>query len=209
MLNWCKTHVFGNVIGGFKTSHSGFLTLNRLPQTGLGTSAHESVIVKQAYERVQNAKGKSGSKVHRLPDNEQYDAIRGEAESIYWAKAIWDKTSSRIQQKWPAGTVTVGVGSFQADGILEEIKIPELRWVECGIAFVNPGTLDRQTVLIEEKITGQFVKYVHNMESKPLNQIGKPGSQRRTTAEFLVFTQHLQWEYSRQTAFISDYQGDY
>jgi hypothetical protein len=195
------------MMGGFKTCHAGFLTLIHLSKTGLGTKAHKPVVIKQAYEKVRNAK-KGGAKVHRLPENEQYDAIRAEAESMYWAKPILKESYRRILAKWPSGAFTVKVtDGHDGSDIIEEVIIPRLRWVDCGIAFINPGTLDKQTVLVEEKIPGTFVKYVHNTESKPASGANKPGTERCKIAEFLVFTQHLQWEFTHQTVFLSDYQG--
>ncbi|KIN98202.1 hypothetical protein M404DRAFT_1005566 [Pisolithus tinctorius Marx 270] len=96
--------------------------------------------------------------------------------------------------------------------------IPRLRFVEAGLALahsqiskgpVKPkfgGTLCG-VYLLEEKIeggNGAFTKYIHNMDYEPTMSAGMNGYD---IAEFLVFTQHVQYCKTGGLVIISDYQG--
>ncbi|KAI6145854.1 hypothetical protein BKA82DRAFT_1009356 [Pisolithus tinctorius] len=96
--------------------------------------------------------------------------------------------------------------------------IPCLRFVEASLALahsqiskgpVKPkfgGTLCG-VYLLEEKIeggNGAFTKYIHNMDYEPTMSVGMNGYD---IAEFLVFTQHVQYCKTGGLVIISDYQG--
>ena len=61
--------------------------------------------------------------------------------------------------------------------------------------------------LLEEWITdnrGKFIKFIHNVPCAPLLE---PGEEGYDLAEFLVFTQHVQYVKTKGLAYIADYQG--
>ena len=95
--------------------------------------------------------------------------------------------------------------------------IPRLRFVEAGLALSynqaqlagGPGQKSkslspRAAFLVEELISGAFIKYIHNMDCNPLLDPDEPGYE---IAEFLACTQHIQYAKTGGLAFISDYQG--
>ncbi|CAK5274370.1 unnamed protein product, partial [Mycena citricolor] len=63
----------------------------------------------------------------------------------------------------------------------------------------------RRTYLLEELIgTGKFVKYINNNSATPVASLSPD---RRSLAEFLCFTQHVQYEQTDGLVFLSDLQG--
>ncbi|KAG1721566.1 hypothetical protein EDB19DRAFT_1917239 [Suillus lakei] len=93
--------------------------------------------------------------------------------------------------------------------------IPRLRFVEAGLALshdqVQPGhkskspiRMPRAGYLVEELITDDFLKYIHNMDCNPMLDPYEVGYE---IAEFLACTQHIQYAKTGGLAFISDYQG--
>ncbi|KAI6115137.1 hypothetical protein EDD16DRAFT_1551096 [Pisolithus croceorrhizus] len=60
--------------------------------------------------------------------------------------------------------------------------------------------------LLEEKIIcdGVFTKFIHNVDCSPLLN---PDEDGYDTAEFLCFTQHVQYVKTKGLAYIADYQG--
>ena len=61
--------------------------------------------------------------------------------------------------------------------------------------------------LLKEWITddgGEFMKFIHNVSCAPLLE---PDEENYDLAEFLVFTQHVQYVKTKGLAYIADYQG--
>ncbi|KAJ7070249.1 hypothetical protein B0H15DRAFT_756137, partial [Mycena belliarum] len=94
--------------------------------------------------------------------------------------------------------------------------IPRLRFVHAGVAVAHePVTGNnvanassiRRTYLVEEFINTeaeQFVKYIHNGDAIPLLAKDDPFYD---IADFLCFTQHVQYFKSGGLVFLSDFQG--
>ncbi|KAI6105998.1 hypothetical protein EDD16DRAFT_1713858 [Pisolithus croceorrhizus] len=95
-------------------------------------------------------------------------------------------------------------------------NIPCLCFVEAGLALVYASTSKLSTTstssvtgvyLLEEKIdcgNTKFTKFIHNVQYTPHL---KPDHNGFHIAEFLVFTQHVQYIKTDGLAYISDYQG--
>jgi hypothetical protein len=64
--------------------------------------------------------------------------------------------------------------------------------------------MPRAGYLVEELITDNFLKYIHNMDCNPMLDPYEVGYE---IAEFLACTQHIQYAKTGGLAFISDYQG--
>ncbi|KAG2367892.1 hypothetical protein BDR07DRAFT_207453 [Suillus spraguei] len=64
--------------------------------------------------------------------------------------------------------------------------------------------MPRAGYLVEELITDDFIKYIHNMDCNPMLDPYEVGYE---IAEFLACTQHIQFAKTGGLAFISDYQG--
>ncbi|KAK7012377.1 hypothetical protein R3P38DRAFT_2550082, partial [Favolaschia claudopus] len=93
--------------------------------------------------------------------------------------------------------------------------IPDLRFVQAGVAisYETPAKNSskasiRKTYLLEEYIEtnsdSEFVKFVHNGSAVPLLDIDDAW---RWIADFLCFTQHIQYWKSGEMVFLSDLQG--
>jgi hypothetical protein len=85
-------------------------------------------------------------------------------------------------------------------------KIPHMRFVHAALGILANETHD--TYMIEEVIDdateGQFVKYIGNGSAKPLKHLTGDEAYR---AQFLAFSQHVQYIKTKGLAFIADYQG--
>lgn len=102
-------------------------------------------------------------------------------------------------------------------------EIPRLRFVDAGLllayaehpnAALGPfsgkwkaGTLS-SVYLAEEVIptscTNSFVKFIHNGDAAPCDLLDPANNE---TAEFLSFTQHVQYIKTSGQVYVSDYQG--
>ncbi|KAJ7242658.1 hypothetical protein C8J57DRAFT_1243862 [Mycena rebaudengoi] len=193
-------------IGTFKTAHSGHLSLIHLPKRGLGQQPNSRVAVKRLYRARNKAADTTGPiKVSRYTTTDEHRRLLDEANLLYWADALMSFTYSFI------------------DKTLAELPgpppfiIPRLRFVDAAVAvsheplsgkhIANISSI-RRTYLLEEfidtKTAGPYVKFVHNGSATPL--LDEDDDLYRI-AQFLCFTQHVQYQKTDQTVFISDLQG--
>ena len=96
--------------------------------------------------------------------------------------------------------------------------IPLLRFVKAAIAYSekplvgasgtssSSGTSHRAAYLLEELLPMDrpFIKYIHNAEAVPLQDINELG---HDIGIFLCFIQHIQFVHTHGQAYISDFQG--
>ncbi|EGO02427.1 hypothetical protein SERLA73DRAFT_47425, partial [Serpula lacrymans var. lacrymans S7.3] len=82
--------------------------------------------------------------------------------------------------------------------------VPRLCMVYSTIAVPVVPSLKSAVYLLEERIEGDFVKYINNNSASP-----RPGlnNKQKLIAEFLCFTQRVQYHLSHGLAFLSDFQG--
>ena len=83
--------------------------------------------------------------------------------------------------------------------------IPRMCFMKSGLAIVD-SICDTYMVeeVIDEAIDGMFVKYIGNGSVKPYDFLDKAATYR---AEFLTFSQHVQYLKTKGLAFIGDFQG--
>ncbi|KAJ6507052.1 hypothetical protein C8R45DRAFT_798108, partial [Mycena sanguinolenta] len=124
---------------------------------------------------------------------------------LYWASPLMEFTYSAIRRQM-----------CETDEQTTKITIPQLRFVHAGVAVCHDQVTGtdmrntssiRRTCLVEEFIeegSDGFVKYVHNGDVNPLLDYDAP---LYHIAEFLCFTQHLQYYKTDGTVFVSDFQG--
>ncbi|KAJ7214556.1 kinase-like domain-containing protein, partial [Mycena pura] len=127
-----------------------------------------------------------------------------EANLLYWASSLMGFTYSFINY-----FISKAVGKPPFD-------IPELRFVYAGVAVSHDQVLGnntantssvRRTYLLEELIDTEaedFVKFVHNGNALPLLE---PEDPLYEIAQFLCFTQHVQYYKTEGAVFLSDLQG--
>ncbi|KAF7349569.1 Alpha-type protein kinase domain-containing protein [Mycena sanguinolenta] len=191
-------------IGTFKSAHRGRLTLTHLPAQGLGTTPNELVAVKRMYRRRSNNVAAEKSVVTRYTPTDEYAKTVEEANLLYWASSLMEFTYSAIDH-------------FLSEASTHPpFEIPQLRFVRAGVAVchdqvtgsnINNSSSIKRTYLVEEFIEGgsdTFVKFVHNGDANPLLDAGE---ELYHIAEFLCFTQHLQYFKTDGAVFLSDLQG--
>ncbi|KAJ7797160.1 hypothetical protein B0H14DRAFT_3548763 [Mycena olivaceomarginata] len=195
-------------IGTFKTAHPAYLTLMHLTSEGLGTKPNEAVAVKRMY--VRRAKATSidpdGWVVARLTPADEYRKILMEANILQWAVSLMTFTFSFIDH------------FIQKSSHPPPFNIPDIRFVHAAVAIVHEqpsgrtastkSTICRSYLveeLIDEKLDG-FHKFIHNgnavsalsdSEDKSLHEM----------ADFLSFTQHVQYYKTAGMVYLSDLQG--
>ena len=85
-------------------------------------------------------------------------------------------------------------------------NIPEIRFVKSALAVIDTT---HETYMVEEVIDevvdGAFVKYIGNGSVKPLDFLS--GTAAAYLAQFLSFSQHVQYVKTKGLAFIGDFQG--
>ncbi|KAJ6470314.1 hypothetical protein C8R45DRAFT_937223 [Mycena sanguinolenta] len=193
-------------IGTFKTASLGYLTLIHLGANGLGIKPNESVAVKRMY--VRRAKptesNPNGWAINRLMPTDEYRKTLMEANILLWAGSTMAFTYSFIYH------------FIQNSSHPPPFEIPDVRFVHAGVAIVHQqlsgsavpvsSTICR-SYLIEELIDeGQdgFHKFLNNGSAVPLPSMNKSVS---ALAEFLSFTQHVQYYKTKAMLYLSDLQG--
>ncbi|KAI5983654.1 hypothetical protein EDD15DRAFT_2376184 [Pisolithus albus] len=202
-------------IGGFKTAQSGLLMLTPPSPSGLGSKVHDNVVVKRPFLRPPTLNPSTSSagpppggsrRIIRFSLGDELPKLHCEANTLYWAKALLTMTYDFIDS------------AISSAASVPPFKIPRLRFVEAGLAMahsqftkglVKPkfGGTVCGVYLLEEKIEGgsaTFTKYIHNMDCRPSLSVHEDGYD---IAEFLAFTQHVQYSKTGGLVFISDYQG--
>ena len=194
--------------GGFKTAYSAQLVLTPPASLGLGSLPCHDVIMKRPYHTFGNPTNDSSKvRFNHYVFCEEVEKLFREANVLYWAKLLMQMTCDFIDN---AIAVSSNSPCF---------KIPHLRFVEAGLALAymqvalenktmsTPSTRMTGAYLLEEWITddsGEFMKFIHNVSCAPLLE---PNEENYDLAEFLVFTQHVQYVKTKGLAYIADYQG--
>ncbi|KAG1902613.1 uncharacterized protein F5891DRAFT_1186261 [Suillus fuscotomentosus] len=183
--------------GGFKTAHPGWLTLAlHIPTTGLGSIPHQKVVVKRPFIKIFSPNGPSAGtyKVGCYAVADKLSKQFKEANVLYWANLLLDLTYAFVNH------------CVAASSNPPPFEIPRLHFIHAGLTL---SFLPGQMIITkpEELIPGgpdAFVKFIHNTDCDPLLD---PGKDRYSTALFLAFTQHVQYEKTGGLAYIFDYQG--
>jgi hypothetical protein len=202
--------------GGFKTAHPGWLTLFSAPEatseTKLGSRPRQSVAVKRPfYKNYPPGTSKAPKKYAygRYVIADELPKLFREANVLYWASSLLQFSYDFIDHCISRSTEP------------PPFRVPRLRFVDAGLALSYAQTVPetstgnqstklcspRAGFLIEELIDNNdtsFTKYIHNMDCNPMLE---PEDFGYDIAEFLSFTQHIQYVKTGGLAFISDFQG--
>ncbi|KAJ6586225.1 hypothetical protein B0H10DRAFT_2198072 [Mycena sp. CBHHK59/15] len=191
-------------IGTFKTAHPGYLTLVHLAMDGLGTKPNEDVAVKRMYvprSKPTDSDPKAWVINRRMPEDE-FRKILMEANVFQWAISIMTFTYSFIEH------------FLEKSPNPPPFPIPEICFVHAGVALVHQqdaGPLGNKkaticrSYLIEEEHSG-FYKFINNGSAVPVPLPAAVPS-LSALAEFLAFTQHVQYYKSGGMVYLSDLQG--
>ena len=134
---------------------------------------------------------------------EESEKLFCEANVLYWAKSLF-----QVVEDFVANVLANAV-------VAPPFNIPSVRFVNAGLTFqysTGPTRGSRApsvncTYLCEEEIKDAknlFTKFIHNGNCMPLVL---PGEFGYNVAEFLAFSQHVQYIKTGGLAYISDYQG--
>ncbi|KAJ7146838.1 hypothetical protein C8R44DRAFT_600608, partial [Mycena epipterygia] len=197
-------------IGMFKTAHPGHLSLVHLFADGIGTSPNEYIAVKRMYvQRSQRTEANpTGFVIGRLTAVDEFRKTLMEANVLLWATSIIRFTYSFIHH-------------FIANSSHPPpFEIPEVRFVHGGVAVVyeqlnGPIVHGKSTIcrsyLLEEVIDEQtdgFHKFINNGDAMPVPHI-TTNPALSALAEFLSFTQHVQYYKTNGAVYLSDLQGSF
>lgn len=191
-------------VGTFKTTHLGHLSLFHVRPEGLGNVPNHLVAAKRMYVKWKKNADPHSSTIGRHPAADEYALTVQEANLLYWASSLMGFTYSFIHH------------AISQAATKPPFDIPELRFVHAGVAVAHDQVSGRRvadassvhrTFLLEELIdteTEEFVKFIHNGSALPLLD---PVDPLYKIAEFLCFTQHVQYLKSDGAVFLSDLQG--
>ncbi|KAJ7086293.1 hypothetical protein C8R43DRAFT_1142416 [Mycena crocata] len=195
-------------IGTFKTAQLGYLSLIHLTSEGLGTTQNQRVAAKRMYVRraKRTVRNPDGWALTRLTAADEFAKTMMEANVLLWAVSLMTFTYSFIDH-------------FIANSPSEPpFDIPEVRFVHAAIAVVpeqvvGPVSNSKSTIcrsyLVEELIDETrdgFHKFINNASAVPVSLVGSKQS-LSIVAEFLSFTQHVQYHKSGGMVYLSDLQG--
>ncbi|KAJ7650765.1 hypothetical protein FB45DRAFT_1050655 [Roridomyces roridus] len=185
--------------GTFKTAQLAYLTLVSLATDGVGSQPNQCVVLKRPYTN-----GKQVGEqfeIARFGPQEEYRSILMEANVFQWSSTLHAHTDSFVSRQ----VVTCGRPTF---------PLPEIRFVSAGVAVVHSagGFGQRKVVrsfLVEELIPDHelgFTKFICNSSAVPLvTVLSDPNT--ADVAEYLAFTQHVQYSKTGGMAYLSDLQG--
>ncbi|KAG2359357.1 hypothetical protein BDR07DRAFT_1235388, partial [Suillus spraguei] len=156
--------------GGFKTAHPGFLTLFSAPEDVLGSRPRQKVVVKQPfYKNYSPGSSKTPMRfaIRCYTISDELSKLFREANVLYWARALLTFSYKYIDHCVSASSEPL------------PFNIPRLRFVEAGLTLshdqVQPShkskslaRLPHAGYLVEELITNEFLKYIHNMDCNPM-----------------------------------------
>lgn len=162
----------------------------------------ETVCAKRTYnamERIVEIDGSLTKKVVNIPyeGEKQFQNLMMEVSCHVWAQALLNMVYDFIAEE---AKKTMNL----------PMHIPQLRFVKAAIAIEQSSStsVKKTTFLLEEvidtTIEGPFRKYLNNVSPEPLVMKTKEDEKR---AEFLAFSQHVQYWKTKKQVFVSDYQG--
>ncbi|KAF8120877.1 hypothetical protein EV363DRAFT_1589260 [Boletus edulis] len=183
--------------GAFKTAYDGVLSLTSLTLSGLGSEQRQKVVAKQPFFRSSSTTGKVNI-IQRYTLSTDLSKLFREANILYWAKSLLDLTYTFVD------------AAIKSSAAAPPFIVPQLRFVHAGLALAQSSASKSVTgvYLVEEKILchpNEFIKFIHNRDFGPSVESDEDGYD---IAQFLVFTQHVQYMKTKGLAFISDYQGN-
>lgn len=181
--------------GGFKLAAFG-TTTSAIPNFGGATN----ICAKRSFyekETVREVQGRLTKKIIDLPHDGrvQFRNLMMEVSCSVWARALLQLVYDFIDGNKEYGTLP--------------FKIPHFRFVECALAVEQTAAGNDAAVFLVEQVIreseqGLFRKYLNNVSPVPFAMETKVDKER---AEFLAFSQHVQYWKTKRLVFVSDYQG--
>ena len=199
-------------VGAFKTAQAAQLTLSPLTRSGIGSIPNYEIVLKRPYISDSSFPDEpAGPPFTRFALKDESNILYREANVLYWAKALLKMTYEFIDH------------AIDAAKEPPPFDVPRLRFVdaglllaysnapaeECTLPSVNTAAAVSMMFLGEELIPtpsngDDFVKYIHNGDAAPCVFLDP---ETENIADFLAFTQHIQYVKTGGQVYISDYQG--
>ncbi|EGO18513.1 hypothetical protein SERLADRAFT_449396 [Serpula lacrymans var. lacrymans S7.9] len=197
----CSSKAMLGPAGSFKTCHPASYDLTEALPAEENILQVEAIVAKRCFyrETVQGAE-KSGTPSSpsggrkRLAIKDELMKMLDEANCLYWATSLLALVYNFVDDKLIRRPLDCPPPA-----------IPRLRVVHAALAIPQDSRELRNAVyLLEEKINGNFVKYINNNSAAPRHKLAPPELE---IATFLCFAQHTQYHFSQGLVFISDFQG--
>lgn len=190
--------------GGFKVASPAHLdSTSTLSMKNLPKGLHKSLYAKQVFYRTKAAKSlpTSTSAITRYLGPSAVARIEMELKCILWAQALLQLSYDYIK-------------TFDDDNGPPPPHLmnpPKFRFVHAALAVEQgKSSRDARAFLLEEEINeateGKFRKYFNNTSPVPCH-FSENTNANILRADFLAFTQHLQFWKTGKLVFVADYQG--
>jgi len=199
-------------VSTFKTAQSAQLTLSPLTCSGMGSSPNYEVVLKRPYINDFPANEPAGPPFSRFALKDESNILYCKANVLYWAKALLKMTYEFIDHaidcaKEPPPFNIPCLCFVDAGLLLAYSNAPAI--TEGGLPLVKTSGIISMMYLGEELIPTpsdgkDFVKYIHNGDAAPCDLLDPDAE---NIAQFLAFTQHVQYIKTGKQVYISDYQG--
>ena len=195
--------------GTFKTTSRATLTWQDSPTYGLQSVNRQpiQIALKRPYaERRPNNSGIEAP-IKRFSFDDESKSLHTEMTMMGWAQSLLTYAYNFIHS------------TIRKQGEEPPMLIPSLRFVHAVLAYAQKsldasGTSSsrqssshRAVYLLEELLPidkKPFIKYIHNGDAVPNVQ---PQEEGYETALFLSFIQHIQYHFTGENVYISDFQG--
>ncbi|KAI5998324.1 hypothetical protein F5J12DRAFT_784910 [Pisolithus orientalis] len=207
-LNASADSIIG--VGAFKMAQIAQLNLSPLRDMGIGSSPNNHIVLKRPYIDDHPVEVKPPFTHYALQDKS--NILYRKANTLYWAKALLQMMYQFIDH------------AVEDTKVPPPFEIPHLHFVDAGLLFAyldvpaetergsgkpsKPSSIVNVTYLVEELIhtssDDEFVKYIHNGDVAPCFLLDTKAEE---IADFLAFTQHVQYIMTGGQVYISDYQG--
>ncbi|KAG1721811.1 hypothetical protein EDD22DRAFT_831469 [Suillus occidentalis] len=181
--------------GSFKTCHPALISnadivpsmSTSLPPSVLSA---EQVVAKHVFFRKGQTMGRC-----RFAKEDELEKTLDEVNCLYWGTSLLGMAYTFIDEMLKTGNVSQDV----------EVELPRLRLVRAALAIPDGPNNDLgANYLIEERISGKFVKYINNNSAVPAHSLE---GREAVIGLFLCFVQHVQYHLTNNMVYLSDFQG--
>ncbi|KAI6021272.1 hypothetical protein EDC04DRAFT_2575555 [Pisolithus marmoratus] len=200
-------------VGAFKIAQSAQLMLSPLTCSGINSILNYEIILKWPY--ISNSPNECACPPFtQFTLKDELNILYCEANVLYWAKALLKMTyefvdhSINVTKEWPpfdipclqfvdAGLLLAYLNALSTteDGALPSVKTSSIGMIYLGEELIPTTPSDGEG----------FVKYIHNGDAVPCDFLDP---EEENIAQFLAFTQHVQYIKTGGQVYILDYQGN-
>ncbi|KAG1737366.1 hypothetical protein EDB19DRAFT_1636950 [Suillus lakei] len=187
-------HAMIGLAGTFKSCHPALICSTA---TSMSTTPRPAILlVKEVVaKRVFFRKGQGKGRQCFAREDELAKTL-DEANCLYWSAALMGMTYTFIDEMLKTGKVPKDIKDL----------VLHLRLVHAALAVpIDTNNSDVGAhYLVEEKISGKFLKYINNNSAVPVRGLH---AKEANIALFLCFVQHIQYHLSNHMVYLSDFQG--